>query len=415
MNILFLSHYFYPEGNAPATRVYNFCREWVKEGHKVTVITCAPNVPNGKVYSGYKNKLYQIENMEGIKVIRVWTYIAPNSGTSKRIINYLSYMISSIVAGIFIRKIDLVISTSPQFFCGWAGLILSKLKFKRNILEIRDIWPDSIIAVGAMKKSPLIHMIKWLEMKMYKYSTKIVTVGEGYKRELIQKGVDPSKISVVSNSVDSKTFYPRPPSPDILQNNPECKNKFICSYIGTIGMASGLDVVLKASEKLQKLPEPSNIHFLLIGSGAILDDLKSKASNRHLKNISFLGLQPKHSIPDYIAISDIILVHLKKQDLFKTVLPSKMIEAFAMSKPILLGVEGFAKELLEKAQAGVSMEPENEDELIQQLKNLKDQPENLITFGKNGLNYVEHHFKLKDLAHGYLDIIEAMMHTKKTN
>lgn len=353
--------------------------------------------------------------MEGIKVIRVWTYIAPNSGTSKRIINYLSYMISSIVAGIFIRKIDLVISTSPQFFCGWAGLILSKLKFKRNILEIRDIWPDSIIAVGAMKKSPLIHMIKWLEMKMYKYSTKIVTVGEGYKRELIQKGVDPSKISVVSNSVDSKTFYPRPPSPDILQNNPECKNKFICSYIGTIGMASGLDVVLKASEKLQKLPEPSNIHFLLIGSGAILDDLKSKASNRHLKNISFLGLQPKHSIPDYIAISDIILVHLKKQDLFKTVLPSKMIEAFAMSKPILLGVEGFAKELLEKAQAGVSMEPENEDELIQQLKNLKDQPENLITFGKNGLNYVEHHFKLKDLAHGYLDIIEAMMHTKKTN
>jgi len=152
IRILFLSHYFPPEGNAPASRVYEMAKRWVAAGHKVEVITGVPNVPSGIIYKGYKNRLRQIEFIDGIRVTRVWTYIAANRGKIKRVINYLSYMASAVVAGLFVRKPDVVIATSPQFFCGWAGVFLARIRRVPFVLEIRDIWPSSIVAVGAMRQ-----------------------------------------------------------------------------------------------------------------------------------------------------------------------------------------------------------------------------------------------------------------------
>lgn len=179
MHILFFSHYFPPEGNAPATRTYENCKRWVELGHQVTVVTCAPNCPAGVVYNGYKNKLYQRETVDGIDLIRVWTYIAANKGTFKRIANYASYTMSSVVASLGLGRPDIIVATSPQFFCGWSGVLTRLWKRVPFVLEIRDLWPDSIAAVGAMKQSFLLDMLYKMEDWMYKSASHIVTVGEG--------------------------------------------------------------------------------------------------------------------------------------------------------------------------------------------------------------------------------------------
>jgi len=401
MKILFLSHYFPPEGNAPATRVYEMCRRWVKAGHDVTVITCAPNVPAGKVYAGYKNRFRHTETKDGIRVIRVWTYIAPNKGTIRRILNYLSYFFSATLAAIFGARPDIVIATSPQFFCGWAGVVVAKLKRRPFILEIRDIWPESILAVGAMKKGRLIKLLEWMETHLYRAAKHIVTVGEGYKNRLIEKGVPAEKISVITNGIDPAIMEPR--SKDVaLAERYRLGNHFVCAYIGTIGMACGLDIILRAAERLQK-KQNNHIRFLLVGDGARREYLEQRAHG--LRNVTFTGLQPREQIPAYLSISDVCLVHLAKRELFQTVLPSKMIEACAMGKPVILGVEGYAADLLQRMKAGICIEPENENNLLTALEQLAGDKKRIEQMGHSGRNYVIEHFNLDTLASQYLDII----------
>src|SRR5690606_27702758 len=206
MKVLFLTDNFVPETNAPATRTYEHCKEWVKQGVDVTIITCVPNFPKGKVFDGYKNKLIQKEVIDGIKVIRVWSYISANQGTVKRILDYVSFMVSSFLVGLFI-KTDLIVATSPQFFTAISGRWLSFWKRKKWIMEVRDIWPESIKAVGAMKDSCLLRFFEFLECKMYKSAYKIVVVTDSFKNYLIDTHkIDSNKIGIVKNGVDLKKF-----------------------------------------------------------------------------------------------------------------------------------------------------------------------------------------------------------------
>jgi len=403
VHIIFFSHYFPPEGNAPASRTYENCKRWVRHGHKVTVITCAPNVPDGVVYDGYKNKLYQSVNIDGIHVIRVWTYIAANKGKIRRILNYVSYMFSAVFVSLFLKKPNLIIATSPQFFCGWAGVIVSRLRRTSFILEIRDIWPESIVAVGALGNKRVLRILEWLELKMYAAAHHIVTVGKGYKQKLIEKGVQANDISVITNGFDGEIFHPQQPDKNIRQHY-NLNDEFICSYIGTIGMACGLDVVLRAA-KLLKNKQRNDIKFLLIGSGAVKAQLQQQALEENLDNIVFIGRQNKLLIPGFLSITDACLVHLKKSELFKTVLPSKIFESAAMAKPIILGIEGFAAEFIKQADAGICIEPENAEQLAQEVKNLADDPQLCQSLGQAGHEYVIKHHNHDSLANEYLDII----------
>lgn len=400
---MFFSHYFPPEGNAPASRTYENCKRWTQQGHKVTVITCAPNVPDGVVYKGYKNKLYQSENLYGIHVIRIWTYIAANRGTIQRITNYMSYMFNAIFVSLFLKKPDVVIATSPQFFCGWAGVIVSRLCRVPFILEIRDIWPESIVAVGALRNKRLLRVLEWLEQKMYTAAKHIVTVGEGYKQKLLEKGIQAKNISVIHNGFDHEIFYPRQPDDKIRQHY-NLNHEFICSYVGTIGMACGLDVVLRAA-KLLKNKQRNDIKFLLVGAGAIKTQLQRQTFEENLDNIVFVGRQDKHLISRFLSITDACLIHLKKAELFKTVLPSKIFEAAAMAKPIILGVEGFAAEFVKQANAGTCIEPENAEQLAQSVEKLADSPQLCQSLGQAGRKYVMKHHNRDNLANEYLDII----------
>jgi len=412
MKILFFSHYFAPEGNAPANRTYEHCKLWAREGHNITVITCAPNVPNGIVYAGYKNRLFAQEMMDGIKVLRVWTYIAANKGTTKRIINYLSYMLSSIFFSFFYKRPDVIIATSPQFFCGWAGLIAARLKNVPFILEVRDIWPESIAAVGAIKNKRILRMLERLEIKMYKAAEHIVTVGEGYKKKLLEKNVPEEKITVIPNGIDLEILQPAQPNKQIIQKY-NLEGKLVCSYIGTIGMAAGLDAVIETAKELKKQNDKS-IVFMLVGDGAEKETLQQKAAEESLDNIVFTGRVDKKQIPAYLSVSNACLIHLRKTELFKTVLPSKIFEACATAKPIILGVEGFAADFVKKANAGICIEPENPKQLFDAVKKLSQNPGLCCSLGKNGQEFVIKNHDRKNLSAEFLALLECTGRQKHT-
>jgi glycosyltransferase involved in cell wall biosynthesis len=365
MKILFISDNFPPEVNAPASRTWEHCREWAKAGEQVTVITGAPNFPQGIVYPGYRNRLLSTELIDGIRVIRVWTYISANQGFIKRIIDYCSFAMSGFLAGLS-ENADLIITTSPQFFTNFAGWGLSIVKRKPWIFELRDLWPDSILTVGAMKKSKMVDFLEWLELFFYRKANRIVAVTNAFKQNLKKRGIDPEKIEVIPNGIDPERFFSRQKSQKLLEQF-NLKDKFVVGYIGTHGMAHSLDFIVSSLKYL----DDSSIHFLFVGDGAQKNRIVSIAEKEQLKNVTFIDPVPKDMVPDFLGICDAALVPLKKSATFRTVIPSKIFEAAAMQRPILLGVQGQAKEIVDTYGAGLCFEPENRVDFLSKVKTIK--------------------------------------------
>lgn len=402
MKILFITDNFTPEVNAPATRTYEHIQEWIKEDDvEVTVITCAPNFPHGKVYEGYKNKLYQKEYIDGIEVIRVWSYITSNSGFVKRVLDYVSFGVMAFFVGLF-KKHDLIIATSPQFFTTWAAWGISKIKRKPWVFELRDLWPESIKTVGAMKQGRIIDTLEKIELGLYKSCDKVIPVTDAFKANLISRGIDANKIEVVTNGSNMELFSPREKNQELLKEL-SLENKFIIGYIGTHGMAHSLDFVVNTISKV----EDTDIHFLFIGDGAMKATIVDIAKRLDIKNITFLNPIKKDDVPTYLSICDVSLAPLKKEDNFKTVIPSKIFEASAMQKPTLLGVEGQAQEIIEEYDAGLCFEPENETDFIEKvniLKNDKNRYEKL----QRGSEELAKKYDRKRLAKKMIDIVKSI-------
>ena len=369
MRILFLTDNFPPETNAPATRTYEHCLKWISMGYNVTVITCFPNFPKGKVFEGYSNNLYQKEYIDGITVIRVWSYITENNGFVKRIIDYVSYAVTSFLFGLFV-KTDLIIATSPQFFTAISGRMLSVFKRIPWVMEVRDLWPDSIAAVGSMNKnSRPFKVLKKIEHHLYFSASKIIVVTDSFKKYLIEKHqIKAEKVGVFKNGVLVSNFK-KPKLNDViaLKDSLGLQNKTIFSYIGTHGLAHGLKFILKS---ISKISNP-DLHFLFIGDGAEKENLIKYSKTLHSKNFTFLKSVTKNEIPLYIEISDFSLVNLKKSSEFKNVIPSKIFENIAMYKPILLGVEGESKELIDDYEVGVCFVPENKESFLNAIKDIQ--------------------------------------------
>ena len=401
MNILFLSHYFPPEVNAPATRTYEHCKEWVRQGHKVTVISCVPHHPMGKVYPGYKNRFYYQEEKDGIKAIKILTYVTANEGFAKRTFNYVFYMLMAILISPFVGKADVVISTSPQFFNGLAGYFVSRIKRAAWLLEIRDLWPESILAVGAIKNQSVIKLLEGIERFVYRKADFIVPVTHAFKTHIINNGGKESQIEVIRNGVDLGLFNPTSRDEDYAEEL-GLSGKFVASYVGTHGMAHGLDVVIEAAEKLKDNPD---IAFLLVGEGAEKARLKEERDARGLTNLVMLDQQPKDKMPLIWSVSDVSLVLLRKLDLFLTVIPSKIFESMAMGKPIIMGVAGEARGIVEKGQAGICIEPENADELVGAVLELKNNSQQYGETAESAKKFVASEFDRTKLARQYLEIL----------
>ncbi len=405
MKILFLSHYFPPEVNAPASRTYDHCKRWVRAGHDVTVITCVPNCPDGIVYEGYKNTFRrQTEYIDGIRVVRVWSYLAPNAGTARRIINYLSFAATAILAALRLPRPDVLIATSPQFFCGWAGVLASRMRRVPFVLEIRDIWPEGIEAVGALQNRWLLRTLEWLERRMYCSAGHIVTVGNGYRDKIIEKAAVADRISVIPNGVDLELFTPRPPEKEFLQKW-GLQDRFVCSWTGTIGMTCGLEVLLEAANTLKQKGR-TDICFCLVGDGALRKRLQEMVKEGGLGDmIVFVGRQPKDRMPSILASSHACLVHLKKHEHFEALIPSKIFEMLAMRRPIIMGVRGQSLDIVNKAGAGVTMEPESAESLVKAVETLADDPELALRLGRAAREYVVINYNRDILADTFLRML----------
>ena len=361
MKILFLTDNFPPEVNAPAARTFEHCRAWVSAGAEVTVITCAPNFPRGEVFPGYENRLRQRESVDGISVLRVWTYMAPNAGFARRIVDYLSFAVSSFFAALR-EEFDVIVATSPQFFTTWAGAALSHVKSRPWVFELRDLWPESIVATGSMRRGFSFRALERIELSLYRDADLIVAVTDAFKADLVRRGVDPGKVQVVTNGVHSAPYLAAEEAiADRVAAPP-----FVVGYVGTHGLAHGLEVVLAAAESLRDEP----VRFLLVGDGARKEFLVDEAGRRGLSNVEFRSPVSREEVPQLLAEIDAALVPLRKAEAFRTVIPSKIFEAAATRRPMLLGVEGEAKSLIERYDAGLCFTPEDAVDLAETVRRL---------------------------------------------
>lgn len=384
MHILFLTDNFPPEVNAPASRTHEHCRQWAAAGHKVTVITCAPNFPKGRVFDGYRNAPWRRETIDGIRVIRVWSYIAANEGFVRRVLDYLSFMATATLAGLFVRRVDVVVGTSPQFFTVCAAHLVGTLKRRPWIFELRDLWPESIKAVGAMQNSATLRWIEKLEMHLYRRAARIVSVTHSFRRTLGARGIDTAKIDVITNGVDIARFSPRPKDPALLHEL-GLEGRFVAGYIGTHGMAHALETLLLAATKFKTLPGGESVRLLLLGDGARKAELKAEAARLGLDNVVFVDSVPKEQVARYWSVLDVSIIHLRRTELFTTVIPSKLFECMGMGIPVLHGVAGESAEIVEREGIGRVFEPEDVDQLADGLLQLQGDRALLATYRSNCL------------------------------
>lgn len=404
MRLLVLSDNFVPEQNAPALRTYEHCKRWVEDGISVTVITSVPNFPTGIPQAPYRNRLYQREIIDGINVIRVWTFMAANRGVARRMIDFASFGVTSFIAGLF-QKADVIMATSPQLLTAFSGHLLSRLKRTPWVFEVRDLWPDSIIEVGAMREGFVIRLLARLEKAFYRSAARIVALTEPM-RARIAESVTGEKIAVVPNGANFSRLVPRERD-EAFAAHWALEEKFVVGYVGTHGLAQGLKVMVHAASILRE----TDVHFLFVGEGARRQAQIDLAAQLNLHNVRFIGMVAAHEAPDYLALSDAVVVPLKKLAISEAALPSKIFEAAAMERPILLGVGGIAADLIRKYDAGLVFEPEDPQSLADAIMKLRDDPE-LRARLREGCRALARDYNRKNLADRMLAEIRSVAAVK---
>jgi len=404
MRILYVSQYYPPETNAPALRVARFAELWREAGHDVTVLTGFPNHPAGVLFEGYRLKPVEVAEIDGIRVVRTYLYPAANRGVLKRSLNYGSFMASAIALGC--RRVgdpDVVIGSSPQLLVGVAGWAIARVKKCPFVLEVRDVWPEALGAVSAGNRT-LYSMLDRIASFLYARAARIVTVSQGGKETLIRRGVSSEVIEIVPTGIRTDVVKPMVAREEIrgeMRNGAD----IVVSYVGTHGMAQRLKTVLDAAAKLANEP---GIRFVLIGDGAEKPDLLRLREKMGLTNLVMLDQMPRTRALQYTAAADICVAPLRKADLFTRTIPSKIYELMACGKPVVVGVDGEARELVEKAGAGVFVEPEDPDALARAVLKLASDAEARKRLGENGRRYVEANCDKRLLASQYLDILDSM-------
>ncbi len=415
MKILYVSQYFPPEMGAPAARAAELSRHWAAAGHDVTVLTGFPNHPTGVVPPEYRDKFRRLvvcEKIDGVDVVRTWLLPFPNRKAHERMLNYSSFCVSAASAGLFLPRPDVVIATSPQLLVGLSGWWLARWKRVPFVFEVRDLWPESLAAVGMGDSNSMLHRaLAKIAGFLYRHSDRVVVVTPAFEDYLVENWRVPrEKISVIENGVETDLFAPQELAGEAetdLRRELGAQGKFVVSYIGTMGMAHGLETIVAAAAQLQATnPE---IAFLMLGEGAAKESITALARERGLNNLRFVDQQPRERIPAYIRASDVCLVLLKKTDLFKTVIPTKMLEFMSCARPVILGVDGQARAILEEAHAGLVIEPGNSDALVNAVRYLAANPGTARKLGENGRAHIVRKFSRSQTAARYIRVLEHLL------
>ncbi len=404
-SILFITQYFPPETGACPTRVSELSSQWEDTNHEVTVLTSAPDYPEGVIYDGYQNDWIHEEDYHGVTVNMIKTIPSASGRLPRRALKFIWFMLISLIVGLRLPRHDVVIATSPQPLTGVSGLTIAKVKGSKFVYEVRDLWPESITSLTDLPTVifwPLEVVISFI----YSQSDAVVIVSRAFEDEIISAGVKKSDIWFHPNGV-SPSFFAH----DGIEYNIEdelvslLSDHFVVSYIGTIGRAHGLEVILDAAQVLSK---KSDILFLIVGDGADAEYLQNETKKRELNSIHFTGRRPKEQIPDFLNLSDLSLVHLRGIDLFETVIPSKMFESMGAGVPIALGVEGESERILHNANAGKSFEPENGLDLANCIDAFYKNDRFRSECGQSGLEYARESVSWDSIAYKYSQNISEL-------
>jgi colanic acid biosynthesis glycosyl transferase WcaI len=410
VKILYVSQYFSPEMGAPAARAAELSHHWARMGHDVTVLTGFPNHPTGIVPEDWRSRFRRLrytETVDGVQVVRTWLWPLPNRKAHERIRNYASFCVSAGLSGLALHKPDAIIATSPQLLVALSGWWLAWWKRVPFVFEVRDLWPESLVAVGAGSEGSLLHRaLSAIAGFLYRHADRIVVVAPAFVDHLIRYwNVPAAKISIVENGVETDLFRLDPAALEVRKQL-KLEGRFLICYIGTMGNAHGLETLIAAAEELQSaLPRAM---FLLIGEGAEKERIVQLAAARGLTNIQFRGQQPRECIPAYVSAADVCLVMLKKTELFKTVIPTKLLEYMACERPVVVAVDGQARQIVEEAGAGVFVEPENSQDLVQAVVDLAEDPERRRLMGASGRQYIVNRFSREKTARDYLTVLEGL-------
>jgi glycosyltransferase involved in cell wall biosynthesis len=406
VRILYVSQYFPPEMGAPAARVHELSRAWVNEGHEVTVLTAFAHHPTGIKARPDRGVLTRREKVDGIDVVRTYVYATPNKGIAKRMLSYASFMLSAATIGrLRVHRPDVVIATSPQLLCAAGGYILARSLRVPFVFEVRDLWPESILAVEALRDSVLIRALKQLARFLYEHCDQIVTVGDGYREGIHRRyGIPRQKMAIVRNGLDTTIFVPGPRENEVRRAY-QWGERFVVLYLGTHGMAHGLHHVL---ETARALSSQSDILFVFVGEGAEKENLKRQAMEWRLPNVQFIDQQPKARVPLFYAACDLGLVTLRAAPLFQEVLPSKIFEYLGMERPVLLNIAGEARQVVEDARAGEYVCPGDVTAQVEAIRRLSGQRQRLMKMGRSGREFVLRHYDRRRLASEYLNVLQAV-------
>ena len=407
LNILFLTDNFPPERNVPAMRTWEHVSRWVKDGHKVTIITTAPNFPQGKPLAGYTNRWYMKEDMGGVTVIRVKSYIAANEGFLKRILDYVSFMVTGGIVAMFQKRPDILITTSPQFFCAVAGWVVSRLRRLPWIFELRDLWPASIVAVGAMKEGIAIKTLYWMEMSMYRAADRVIAVTKGLKQDLVDRGIPSDKIVVVRNGADTNRFTPRPKDATFVEKF-GLQGKFVVGYYGTIGMGAGVQTAVDAGRVLRDRGR-DDIVIMLAGAGAEYDEVEKSIQEQGLANVKLLPPFDQADMPAVWSLLDAAIVMMKDRPLFRATISSKTFEALAMGMPVIMSLPaGEATGLVDEYGFGINVLPENPEDMANAIQKLADDPALTKALGQKALE-ASRDFSRERSAGLVMDVVQDVM------
>jgi colanic acid biosynthesis glycosyl transferase WcaI len=406
MRILYLSQYFPPETGATQTRAFEMARSFVRAGHPVTMLAEIPNHPSGVIPPTYRGKLYQRSALEGIDVIYVWVKASPNKSFRSRIIFYLSYMLTAALAGILLARgaYDLIYCSSPPLFAGAAGLALAFLKRKPLVFEVRDLWPESAIALDELSNPRWIRWAEALENACYRRSRKIVVVTRGIHNRLLERGIPAEKLVFIPNGANLDEFQFQADQRSGWREELGWQDKFVAIYAGIFGLAQGLETIVKTAELLR---DSLSIRFLLVGEGPKKEEITNLAARLNLDNLQILPEQPRSAMPGLLSAADVAMIPLRRLELFKGALPSKMFDAWACSRPIVISIDGEARELVNHAEGGLYVPPEDPWALAKALLQLHADQELCTRMGSNGRAYTAAHYSRPVLAEQLMKILET--------
>lgn len=387
--ILFITPYFPPEVGAAQARISETALRLVRRGHEVTILTTLPNYPKGAVFPGYERGQRRREDWNGVRVIRVWSYISPNKGFLRRILSQLSFgLLAPFLAAGKLGRPDVIIVESPPLFDAFAGRALRFLKRRPYIFIVADIWPESAVQLGALRNKALIWLAERLEWSTYKRAALVWAVTEGIRAALVQRGLPERKVFRLTNGVDTEKFTPIPR--DEARAQLGWDDRYTIVYAGTVGLAQALEITLNAADVLRDTP---GVRFVIAGEGAAKEELVAEAQRRGLKQVEFLDAFPHAQMPTVLSAADALLVSLKKIPLFDGAIPSKLYEAMAAERPILLAVDGEARELVARqAHAAIYVEPENGRALATAIQWLRQHPTEAQALGAHGRAFVKANF-----------------------